>query len=140
MNLYTVTRKSDGVKVYEYSADSKSVWDQFPESDYDYALIENAPIAPGTPPKYNGKRDLSHLEFRSLFTQEEIEGIDEFQATFETQAIFDRSTKNRIRTAYITYSTAEFVNLDDPSTALGLGVYAAIGLIAPQRISEVLNG
>lgn len=140
MPTFNVYRASDRKLVYQFEAETQQTWDSFPIPDYVYEAIAGADTTPTKPTVFNGKRDLSHLEFRSLFTQEEIEGIDEFQATFETQAIFDRPTKNRIRTAYITYSTAEFVNLDDPSTALGLGVYAAIGLIAPQRISEVLNG
>lgn len=139
MTTYSITKKSDGSKVYQFDADLKIIWDQFQESDYDYAIVP-PPGDASAPPFFNGRRELTHLEFRSLFTQDEIEDIDEFQASFESGVMFDRVTKKRIRTAYITYSTSSFVDLDDPSTALGLGVYATIGLLAPQRISEVLNG
>jgi hypothetical protein len=88
---------------------------------------------------------LTHLEFRRLFTQEELEAVDELNATFESR-VFDAdpdvssAIKRKIRTAIQTYKMSTYISLSDPATAQGLGLYVALGILTPQRMGEILNG
>jgi hypothetical protein len=91
------------------------------------------------------KAPLTHLEFRRLFTQDELEAVDELNATFESRA-FDADPdvsnmlKRKVRTAIKTYETSSYVNLTDPATARGLGLYVMLGILTSQRMGEILNG
>lgn len=91
------------------------------------------------------KTPLTHLEFRRLFHQSELEAVDELNATFESM-VFDAdpeanaALKRKIRTAIQTYKMSTYISLNDPATAQGLGLYVALGILTPQRMGEILNG
>ena len=83
---------------------------------------------------------LTHLEFRRLFTEEELEFVDELNDTFESREDLDAATKRKIRTSIKNYEMSEYVRLDDPATATGLYLYVLLGILTPQRMGEILNG
>lgn len=140
MYKYTVFVKGTSTLVYQYEAESRIVWDQFPLDAYDYVQSELPVVTPPNTHVFGGRRKLTHLEFRSLLHTDEQESIDEFTATFESNSSLPTATKRRIRTMMKKYSEATLIDLDDPDNAAGLGLYVSLGAMAYPRIAEVLNG
>lgn len=140
MNTYDVIRKVDRVNVYSYSSDVPIAWNGMGFDLFDHIPQSIAcALAPPCITKFNGKRHLTKLEFRSLLMPEEQQGIDEFEAHFESMA-FPDDVKRRIRTGLCKRTDATFIDLDDEDTAGGLGLYVALGKLVYTRISEILNG
>lgn len=140
MSAFKVIRKLDGVVVYSFDAEAKTVWDQFPESDFTYEMIPDAGQPPVLNTVFGGRRKLTHLEFRSLLHTDEQENIDEFEATFEANVNLPYAAKKRIRTTMKKYNEATIIDLDEPDIELGLGLYVSLGVMSYSRIAEVLNG
>lgn len=139
MTNYTVTKKSDGKVVYRFESETKTIWDQFPESSHNYTPDatpqEIAPILR----VYGGRRTLSKLELRRLFSRPELNGIDAFAVGYMSMGLGTQAEDN-IRTNLKSYDEAENISLDDPDILMGLSLYVAMGIIAGSRIAEVLNG
>ena len=141
MATYDVIRKSDGEAVYSYTADAPVSWDNMGFDTCSHIARSGAgAVAPPRVTKFNGKRHLTKLEFRSLLTPEEQQAIDEFEAQFEASTSFSPDVKRRIRTSIRKREEATFIDLDEPDIAAGLGLYVALGKIAYPRIKEILNG
>lgn len=83
---------------------------------------------------------ITKLAFRRRFTFAERVAIDAFNTSFESNQALTAETKAAIRTANLDFSMAEDVRLDDEGTIAGVMLYASLGLIAPERAQEVLNG
>lgn len=137
MTTYTVFSKATGSIAYSYGADAAIEWSDFP-----FTLFDHIAQPPATAPvihRYAGRTELTHEEFRELFTAEEQWSIDAFEAGFEVM-VLNAETKNRIRSGLKSYYAATFVDLANNKVQLVLGVFAGLGLIAPARILEILNG
>lgn len=81
---------------------------------------------------------LSKLQFRRLFTTDEQELIDEFNATFESNPLLTAEQKRRVRTGIKNFDASTEINTADPDTPSLLNLYTLTGLIAPGRAAEVL--
>lgn len=81
---------------------------------------------------------LTHLEFRRRFTPDEQELIDEFNVTFETHPALSAEQKRKVRTGLKNFESASGVVLADSDIPAMLGLYAAVGLLAPDRVGEIL--
>lgn len=138
--IYDVIRKSDGEKAYEYQADAPVEWNGFPFAEFDHAPrpdeVEEVVIAT----KFGGRRILTKLEFRSLFSPATLKWIDRFEAQFEGYIYLTDDQKDSIRTAFKDYQEATFVDLDDPRWLPGLGLYVALGGMDQDEVTEVLRG
>lgn len=83
--------------------------------------------------------NITKLEFRRRFTLGERQLIDEFNATFESNPILSDEQKRAVRTAQKDFDNALDVSLIDPSTIAGVNLYAALGLVTPDRVVEILG-
>ncbi len=84
-------------------------------------------------------RTLTHLQFRSRFTQAEQEAIDELEVVFESSTLLSREQKRSLRTGYKNFYAAAEVNLDDPAIPTMLALYVALGYLAANRPAEILT-
>ncbi len=136
MPVYKVISKETGETVYIYKEETRIAWIGMEFVTHDHIDVTNdqpPPIVDWT------KRHLTKLDFRKLFYPYEQEAMDEFEVTFEAMP-FPTDIKRRIRTNLKKYREATYIDLDEPDTAMGLGVFAALGIIAPHRIEEIING
>lgn len=83
---------------------------------------------------------LHKAEFRDLFTQEERESIDEFNATYLDNPALTVEQKRAIRSGLAYYTDAKRIYLSNPQTIATLYMYEALGLIGSGRVLEILNG
>ena len=81
---------------------------------------------------------LTHLEFRRRFTAAEQEAIDEFNALFESHPALTTEQKRKVRTGLKNFESANGVTLTDSDIPGMLGLYTALGLLAPGRAAEIL--
>lgn len=139
MPTFNVHEISTGKLVYQFESADLKIWDLYPESDYAYSIA-----AAGTENKnesvYGGRRILTKLEYRRLFTFEERMAIDAFTSEYLNVPQLSDEQKSAIRTSLQDYADAQEINLDDADTIKGIGLYAQFGLIAQERFAEVLNG
>lgn len=139
MPTFNVHEISTRKLVYQFDAASLTILDLFPESDYEYSVATgNNDGKRGS--IYGGRRILTKLEYRRLFTFEERMAIDSFTANFLEIAFLSDEQKAAIRTSLKDYEDAQDINLDDADTVRGIGLYVQFGLILPNRLPEVLNG
>ena len=138
--IFSVIRKSDGSKAYEYQSDAPVEWVDFPFVDFDHVEVPSSPVEEVRPTKFDGRRILTKLEFRSLFSEATIKWIDRFEAQFEQSPFLTDAQKDSIRTAFKDYHEATFVDLDDPRWIPGLGLYVALGGMDDAEVMEVLRG
>jgi hypothetical protein len=140
MSTYAVIRKSDQQQVYEYQTDTPVEWVDFPFADFDHVELQDAAATEIPPTKFDGRRILTKLEFRSLFSDATLKWIDRFEAQFEDYAYLTDAQKDSIRTAFKDYHEATFVDLDDPRWVPGLSMYVALGGMDADEVTEVLRG
>ena len=138
--IYDVIRKADLAKAYEYQADAPVEWVDFPFSEFDHVERTSVSAAAPPPTKFGGRRVLTKLEFRSLFTEATLKWIDRFEAQFEGYVYLTDEQKDDIRTAFADYHEATQVDLDDPRWIPGLSMYVALGGMDSNEVTEVLRG
>ena len=97
--------------------------------------VEPAPATPAPT-----KRELTHLEFRRLFTLPEQEMCDELEVTFESSSVLSVEQKRTLRTGYKDFYAASMVHLDDPAIPPMLGLYVALGYLTSDRPAQILAG
>ena len=142
MSIYIVTDKATGNEITRYC--SSQIVERIngvdmPLSEYGHTEFdENAPVVQTT--VFNGRRILTKLEFRSLFSDATIKWIDRFEAQFEGYAYLTDAQKDDIRTAFANYHEATDVDLDDPRWLPGLGLYVALGGMDAEEVTKVLRG
>ena len=126
MSTYVVTRKADGIEVYRYSNDVPVEWDGMPFAEYDHTPIVELPPPP--PVKPVGRR-MSKLDYLRLFTQA------------ERIAIRTAGKSNTVLEDYLhLLDLTDEVNTGDAEVANALAMLEAVGMLAPGRAMEVLNG
>lgn len=136
--IYDVLDKASGEKKFEYTADAPVAWSGLGFDLYDHVPRTEVPAVQST--KFNGRRLLTKLEFRSLFPEAAIKAIDRFEVQFEQASFLTDSQKDDIRTSFKNYREAGDVNLDDPRWVPGLGLYVMLGMMTQEEVTEVLNG
>ena len=149
MNTYRATilptQLPDGswteVKTYDYQAYAPVAWSGMNPPDQ-HELIDTTAAAspPVLPTVYEGRRDLTKLEFRRLFGPQEQRQVDRFNATFESLPILSEEQRDDVRTGLENYKAAQSVSLDDPATVDALGTYMVLGILAESRVVEILRG
>jgi len=87
----------------------------------------------------SGSRELTKREWRLLFTDVERSMIDRFNATFETNTNLTEPQRDAVRSGLEDYNAAAVVNTDDPATAVVLGLYVALNILAAPRPAEILS-
>lgn len=80
------------------------------------------------------------FQFRQRYTLDEQKAIDDFNATFESNAQLTAEQKAEIRTALENFKASGGVYLNDPATISGVQMHEDLGLIAVGRAAEILNG
>lgn len=126
MPTYIVTRKSDGVKVYEYSHT-----EPIDIKGYELVTHDHTPVADPVPepaPTPVGVT-LTKLEYLRRFTQPERIRIRETAAANAQLADYMQLLE-----------LATEVRTDDPDTIAAVQMLEAAGLIAAGRAQEILNG
>ena len=127
-------------EVYRYQETAPVEWNGMGFSTHDHVGTPIGAIEGQNPTRYNGRRILTKLEFRSLFSDATIKWIDRFESQFEGYAYLTDDQKDSIRTAFTNYHEATEVDLDDPRWPPGLGLYVALGGMDADEVSEVLRG
>lgn len=141
MPEYKVIDKATGNVVYpSYTADAPVEWHGMEFATHDHVKISDGPGAEPIAPVFGGRRVLTKLEFRSLFSPSALQGIDRFEAQFEQSPFLTDTQKDAVRTAFADYRAAEGVNLDDPRWVPGLGLYVGLGIMTSAEMDEVLRG
>lgn len=138
MPTYQVIKKDTTQVLYQYDADTAQEWHDFPFSVFDHVPVVQPIVAANK--VYHGRTNLTHLEFRSLFTETEIRAIDAFQSKFETFSYLTDAQKDQIRTDIKEFDLATFVDLNNPKYRPGLNMYVQLGILTPNRVDEVMNG
>jgi len=87
-----------------------------------------------------GSAPLTKYQFRQLFTYPERIAIDAFNLSFESNAQLTAEQKAAIRTNLADFAASSAVHLSNPQTMAGVQMYEALGLIAPGRAAEIING
>lgn len=87
-----------------------------------------------------GEIPLTKFQFRQRFTYAERVAVDAFNAGFESHAGLTAEQKAAIRTNLADFNASGAVFLSNPATVAGVQLYEALGLIAPGRAAEILNG
>ena len=138
--IYDVIRKTDSAKVFTYHADTPIEWTGFEFATHDHVAQAGSVAVTEIPTKFNGRRILTKLEFRSLFSEATLKWIDRFEAQFESHTYLTDDQKDEIRTAFADYHEATQVDLDDPRWIPGLSMYVALGGMDADEVTEVLRG
>ncbi len=86
------------------------------------------------------KLNLTKLQFRRRFTQQERVLIDDFNENYQAHPALTDDQKKTIRTFLKDFDTAEDVSMQDPDTSNGVYMYASLGIISMERAYEVING
>lgn len=136
MPVFRVLDKATKATVYAYSSDVAVDFPEFPFAAYDH--IEQIAINPDRSIDQLPGRELSKYEWRRLFTDAERLAIDRFNATFESNAMLTEPQRDAVRSGLEDYKAATVVNKDDPATGSVLGLYTALGILAPGRAAEIL--
>ncbi len=136
--IFIVTNKATGDEVTRYA--SSGIWvGDWPLDAFDHTELVETPATSDTR-KFGGRRILTKLEFRSLFSGTALKAIDRFEAQFEQSAFLTDDQKDGIRTSFNDYHAAADVNRDDPRWVPGLGLYVELGMMTAEEVTEVLNG
>jgi hypothetical protein len=141
MNEYVVIQLDENKEVHRYKADAPVEWVGMDFSTHKHELVDSVPAQlPEVTRKFGGRRNLTKLEFRSLFSPQAIKAIDRFETQFEQSQFLTDEQKDEIRTSFKDYNAAEYVDLDHPKWPSGLAMYVAFGYMTPEEVQEVLNG
>lgn len=140
MPIFSVTNKASGKEEYRFEAQALTELDLFPFSSFDYTEVIDAPVAQTVQPVYGGRRILSKLEFRRLFSDTARPYVDEFNATFESSTLLTADQKRDVRSGLEYFKAASEINLDDASISQILSLYSALGLITKTEMETILNG
>lgn len=105
-------------------------WDTPPASPYVWSAVALAFVVPAA-----ARETLTRLQFRWRYTLAEQVALDVAEKTHADATV--RSTLSILR-----QSLAEATEIDrtDPRTVQGVQYHAALGLIAPSRVTEILTG
>lgn len=125
-------------EVYRYNHDATIEMKDFPFATHDH--IEQVPVNVDGSIEGSAVRAFDKIDWRRQFTGTEQELIDEFNATFESNPMLTEDQKRKIRTGLEDYKAAPVVRSDDPKVPVMLGLYVALGILAPHRPQEILNG
>jgi hypothetical protein len=81
---------------------------------------------------------VSKVAWRRRFTAAEQDIIDAFnEGGYLTHPALDEATKGAIRRGLVLYAATTDINPLDPDTQALLGLYTALGLLAPGRAAEI---
>ena len=124
MSDFIVTRKIDGIEVLRYSAAQAQEVNGYNLTDYDHTeWFHDAPVAIPT------SRVMTKLEYLRRFT------------TSERVAIRAAASANPVLDDYLKLmELAQEINMGDADTVAAVTMLEQVGLLAPGRASEVLNG
>lgn len=138
--IYACINKTTGAEVYRYDAPSPIEWTGMEFATHDHLEVVDSAVVGAAVTVYGGRRVLSKIEFRRLFTDASRPLVDEFNATFESHPLLTADQKRDIRSGLEDYRATDTINLDDMSTQKMIGLYTLLGLITPEEAQGVLNG
>lgn len=136
MPVYSVTRKSDGVEVYRYSADSPVEWSGFEFSTHDHTEVQ---AQPDVSEPYGGPWTITKLAFRNRFTQTEKVTIEIAALDDPAAPMQQRQLAAMLRANQLDVASAQFIDLQRPDTRAGVQALEQYGLIAAGRAAEILD-
>jgi hypothetical protein len=124
MTTYAVTRQSDQVEIYRYSADAPIEWNGMEFATHDHTeVVEVVPVV-DTPAT---GRTMTRLEFLRRFTGAE-------RITLRTVAKQNPALEDYMALL----DAAQDVNTGDADTIAGVQFLEAAGLLAAGRAAEIL--
>lgn len=92
------------------------------------------PLAPPAP-----RPPLTRLDFRRRFTVQEKVALDLASIDDPSADTQQREMAAMLRVFLAEVSQAEYISLDDPDTIAGVNSLAQFGLIAQERVAEILE-
>lgn len=125
--------------VYEYTAENELSFTGLNDPALYRQEVITQPSAP-LATVHGGRRILTKLEFRRLFSDATRPLVDEFNATYETHPALTAEYKRAIRSGLEDFKAATEIDLDNPSVAAMLAVYVTLGMMSYPEMQEVLNG
>lgn len=138
--IYIVTETATGEEVYRYQAGAAIEWNGMEFATHTHTEHVEPAVDAVIQTKFEGRRLLTKLEFRSLFPVAALKSIDRFQTQFEQAVFLTDAQKDEIRTSFKDYDEALDINLDDPRWMPGLSLYVGLGYMTEQEVAEVLRG
>lgn len=136
MPIFSITSKATGQEVYRYETPTMTIWDNFPQSDYDYAQVPADPVPVVT---YNGSWRITKLAFRNRFTTNEkvaieIAALDNPQASMQSRAL-----SAALRASQADLNVATYIDLKRADTRAGVQQLEGAGLLASGRSAIILD-
>jgi hypothetical protein len=126
MTTYSVIRKSDGVHVYSYNADTPIEWSGMEFATHDHVAQ----------PEITPEGDIVGVVVGRVYSQ--VEWLRRF-TTAERIAIRQAASANPVLDDYIRLMDATMeIHTDDPDTIAGVQTLEAVGLLAEGRAAEIL--
>lgn len=83
---------------------------------------------------------ITKLAFESRFTDDEWAAIQVFNAGYDAMEALTPEQKLSIWRGLHSYAIAQDISLDDPRTVAQVTLYEMLGILAPGRAAEILNG
>jgi hypothetical protein len=138
MNLYIVTRNSDNVVVFRYTAEEPIEWVGFEFATHTHTA-HAPPAPPPEPPAPVAARLVTRLAFRNRFTPAEkvaieLAGLDNPSAPIEQRALAATLRVNQQDVA-----VAQFIDLSREDTRMGVMQMEGLGLLGAGRALEILD-
>jgi hypothetical protein len=135
MNIYIVTRKSDGVEVHRYVSDEAVEWAGFEFATHDHVVV----VEPVTPTVPQPPVKITKLAFRNRFTQNEKIAIEIAALDDPTALMQQRAMSAALRASQQDVAVAQFIDLTRVDTRAGVQQLEAAGLLAVGRALEILD-
>lgn len=133
MKTYRVIRKSDGVLVYQYQAETPIEWSGMSFAECDHIEEAPTPEQVALTTKFGGRRRLTKLEFIELLGDDFISILTAAKSSVQIEAFIE----------LVRLTTPDpdgcSINLDDPRMQ-ALHQLELAGVIAVGRAEEILNG
>lgn len=125
MNIYIVTRKSDGTEVFRYTAPAEIEWTGYEFATHDHTkqaeeVVEQPPSAA--------------LEWTSF------EFLRRFEANERIAARIRAKTDPVLEDFFELLLNAPIVRSDDPDVVGGLNYLTTLGILSSARVNEILRG
>lgn len=138
MSVFRVTRKSDGVRVYEYEAPAPVEWHGMEFATHDHIEVVDPPAPPPSPPP---PVRITKLAFRNRFSSTEKAALE--IAAVHNAALAANHPANllaaALRASMADQRDAQHIDLSRADTRAGVQQLEVAGLLAAGRAAVILD-